>query len=97
MEPMAFSLGGLGGGSYGGIVSDNFSFLDQGPEDLNAKGNGGLRQMHSYFGLNAADQIETPKDDFDYKQSKNSQNLTVEQLQQQREQDINSLSGKRPM
>jgi len=97
MEPMAFSLGGLGGGSYGGIVSDNFSFLDQGPEDLNAKGNGGLRQMHSYFGLNGADQIETPKDDFDYKQSKNSQNLTVEQLQQQREQDINSLSGKRPM
>ena len=48
MEPMAFSLGG------GDIVSDQYSFLDQEPEELEAKGNGGMRQMHNYVDLNAA-------------------------------------------
>ena len=44
MEPIAYCLGG----SYGGIVSDNFSFLDMDPESLKAKGDGGLRQLHNY-------------------------------------------------
>ena len=48
MEPMAFSLGG------GDIVSDQYSFLDQDPEELEAKGNGGMRQMHNYVDLNTA-------------------------------------------
>ena len=52
MEPMAFALGG--GGSFGDVVSDQYSFLDQAPEDLEAKGNGGLRQMHNYVDLNTA-------------------------------------------
>ena len=86
---MAFSLGGFGSG----VVSDNYSFLDQNADELNAKGNGGLRQMHSYFGLQGSDKIDTPKDDSDYKQSKTSNNLTVEQLQQQREQELSALSG----
>ena len=93
MEPMAFSLGGFGMGFGSGVVSDNYSFLDQDADDLNAKGNGGLRQMHSYFGLQGSDKIETPKDDYDYKQSKTSNNLTVEQLQQQREQELGALNG----
>jgi hypothetical protein len=97
MEPMAFSLAGYGGAGagFGGVVSDNFSFLDQGAEDLNAKGSGGLRQMHNYFGLNQSDQIETPKDDFNYKQSKTGDNLTIEQLQQQRDNELSSITGKR--
>jgi hypothetical protein len=98
MEPMAFSLGGMGGGggsAFGGVVSDNFSFLDQGAEDLTAKGNGGLRQMHNYFALSESDKIDTPKDDFDYRQSKSSNSLSLEQLQQQREQDLSNLGGKR--
>lgn len=48
MEPMAFSFGG---GGFGDIVSDQYSFLDQAPEDLEAKGNGGMRQMHNYVDL----------------------------------------------
>ena len=51
MEPMAFSFGG---GGFGDIVSDQYSFLDQAPEDLEAKGNGGMRQMHNYVDLNTA-------------------------------------------
>ena len=50
MEPMAFSFGG----GFGDIVSDQYSFLDQAPEDLEAKGNGGMRQMHNYVDLNTA-------------------------------------------
>ena len=34
--------------SSSGVVSDNFSFLDQDDVELTAKGNGGLRQMHHY-------------------------------------------------
>lgn len=36
------------GGFCSGIVSDYFSFLDQDDNEMSAKGNGGLRQMHNY-------------------------------------------------
>ena len=36
------------GGFGSGIVSDYFSFLDQNEDEMSAKGNGGLRQMHNY-------------------------------------------------
>ena len=89
MEPMAFSLGG---GGFG-IVSDNYSFLDMDSEELNTKGNGGMRQMHNYVPLNHSDVITTPKDDFDYKQDKLSGDLTIEKLQQQREQELTNYGG----
>lgn len=50
MEPTAFSFGG----GFCNIVSDQYSFLDQAPEELEAKGNGGMRQMHNYVDLNTA-------------------------------------------
>ena len=95
VEPMAFSLGG---GSYG-IASDNYSFLDMDSDALSAKGDGGIRQMHNYVDLNMSNQmgIQCPADDHDYKKSnKIPEGLTVEQLQQQREQDFLKLSGNRP-
>lgn len=52
MEPMAFSLGGSG--SFGDVISDQYSFLDQNSEELSAEGNGGMRQMHNYVDLNTA-------------------------------------------
>jgi hypothetical protein len=87
MEPMAFSFGGSG------IVSDQYSFLDMGVEDLNAKGNGGLRQMHNYVSLNDSMQIPTPKDDYDYKNNKIPEDVTIEKLQQQRDQDLTNFGG----
>jgi len=90
MEPMAFSLGG---GGYG-IVSDQYSFLDMDAEALQAKGNGGIRQMHNYVDLNYNDSISTPNDEFEYKgANKISQDLTVEKLQQQRENDLQKVNG----
>jgi len=91
MEPMAFSFGG---GGFSDIVSDSYSFLDQGADELEAKGNGGMRQMHNYVDLNYSDNITTPNDDHDYKGSnKISGDLTVEQLQQQREAELQKITG----
>lgn len=93
MEPMAFSFGG---GGLGDIVSDQYSFLDQGSDELEAKGNGGMRQMHNYVDLNFSDKISTPDDEQDYKSAnKISKDLTVEQLQQQRDSELQKLTGNR--
>jgi hypothetical protein len=88
MEPMAFGFSG----NLGGIASDHFSFLDMDSDSLNTKGNGGMRQMHSYVALNENGNIPTPTDDFDYKQSKLGDGITIEQLQQQRDQDLSQLT-----
>ena len=83
MEPMAFSFGNAGGC---GIVSDQFSFLDMDPESLNTKGDGGLRQMHSYVTLNQVESINTPaKDEFS---NKSTSQMTIAQLQNQRDADL---------
>jgi hypothetical protein len=88
MEPLAFSINSSGG--FSDIVSDQYSFLDQEPDELKAQGNGGMRQMHNYVPLNHSDIITTPKDDFDYKKDKLSGDLTVEQLQKQRDQELSN-------
>jgi len=92
IEPMAFSFGGGSAfGSGGAIVSDNYSFLDMDAEALTAKGDGGLRQMHSYVTLDYIDKINTPADEADFKASKMPEGSSIENLQRQREQDISTL------
>jgi hypothetical protein len=94
MEPMAFSFGS---GGFGDIVSDAYSFLDQGSEELQAKGNGGTRQMHNYVDLNYSDKISTPNDEQEYKgANKISGELTIEQLQQQRDSELQKITGNKP-
>ena len=91
MEPSCFSF--QGGGMLG-VMSDSFSFLDQGTEELGTKGNGGQRQMYNYVGTNENDgTIPTPTDDFDYAASSDNAGMTVEQLQQMREEEFkNSMT-----
>jgi hypothetical protein len=85
MEPSAFTLGNSGFG----VVSDNYSFLDMNSDDLSAKGNGGIRQMHNYVDLNYNEKISTMQDDADYKGSnKMSPDITIEKIQQQREHEF---------
>jgi hypothetical protein len=101
MEPMAFSFGG--GGGFGDIVSDQYSFLDQAPEDLEAKGNGGMRQMHNYVDLNYSDNVnmQTPTDEHEYKKGANriaedgSKDLMAK-IQAQREADLKGIIGNKP-
>jgi len=80
-EPLAFSLGNVG---YG-VASDNYSFLDQDPQSLSAKGDGGMRQQHHYVGLDYTDNIDTPPDT--YEPDKIGQ-VSMEQLEQSRNKDI---------
>lgn len=99
MEPMAFSFNS---GGFGDIVSDHYSFLDQDAESLKAAGDGGMRQMHNYVDLNYSDNmnaINTPKDETEYKNSsKLPEGVTIEQLQQQRDTDLQKLTGvKKPI
>jgi len=96
LEPTAFSFGG-GGGSFSNIASDHYSFLDMDSDSLSAKGNGGVRQMHNYVDLNYSDNISTPQDEQDYKSAaKISGDLTVEQLLQQREHELQKITGNKP-
>ena len=90
-EPTSFSFGG--GGSVG-IMSDNYSFLDMDSTSLSATGNGGLRQMHNYIGFGDAFQITTPADEYDYKTTKISEDLTIEKLQNERAKDLQNINYK---
>ena len=107
MEPMAFSLGG----GFNNIVSDQYSFLDQEPDDLKAEGNGGMRQMHNYVDLNTAfsGQVSSQSssgDDFNTtirgskKMSDDAANSQMEQrlkkMQEERDSDIRSITGNKP-
>ena len=108
MEPMAFSLGC--GGNFGDIVSDQYSFLDQDPNDLKADGNGGMRQMHNYVDLNTAfnGKVSNTGSNDDCsttirgatKMSDDTANSQMEQrlkqMQEQRDADIKSITGNKP-
>jgi len=59
-EPQAFSLCEMGSG-----LSDNYSYLDMSAEELSAKGDGGLRMMHSYSTISQNQTIATPPDDYE--------------------------------
>ena len=96
MEPNAFSFSSACSGGFG-IVSDQFSFLDMNAEELNAQGAGGLRQMHSYVPSNYTDQMHSVPEEAggaDLKKAgKLSQELTVDKLQQMREQEMANIAG----
>ena len=82
LEPSAFALGT---GQF--ISSDNYSFLDMDADQLSAKGNGGTRQMHNYYGLsNSEDKISTPSTESFTTKDKNM--ISLEQIQQQRELEM---------
>ena len=92
MEPVSFGFESCGSS----IVSDNYSFLDQDHKQMEARGNGGMRQMHSYMSLNDNVSIYTPEDEVDYNDGpKTSENITIDQLVQQRENDFNLMAPKR--
>jgi len=108
MEPMAFSFGG--GGGFSDIVSDQYSFLDQAPEDLEAKGNGGMRQMHNYVDLNTAFSGQVSQHDNNdelnttirgvQKVGEDASNQQmddrIKKMREERESDIRSVTGNRP-
>jgi hypothetical protein len=81
-EPNPFSLNLDMANSFG-VSSDNYSFLDTSPEDLSAKGNGGIRQMYNYSALDQQDIIKTPLEN----DKSVKLNMTLEQIEQQRKME----------
>jgi hypothetical protein len=96
MEPMNYQDGfGSFGGFSGGIVSDNYSFLDQSDTELSVKGNGGLRQMHNYVTLNDSMNLtmKLPQDDVEYNADKIKEGETsVEALQRRRDEELANIN-----
>ena len=95
MEPSAFGFGGYGSAFGSGIVSDNYSFLDQNDDELSVKGNGGVRQMHNYVSLNDSMNLtmQLPTDEAEYKTDKMKEGETsVEALQRKRDAEMNNIS-----
>ena len=90
-EPIGVSLSNYSSNSGGSnIVSEQFTFYDMTPEELSAKGKGGMRQMYNYVPANQDGSIiQTPPDT--YRPDKVSSGLTIDQLQQQRNQDIQNI------
>ena len=90
MVPVPQSLEPFSGFGGYGIVSDNYSFLDQSDSDLGTSGNGGLRQMHNYVALND-DQImmQLPQEDDGNKNNKlKSGDMSMETLMKRREEEL---------
>ena len=59
LEPSAYSYTEMGTN-----MSDDYSYLDQSSDEMAAKGQGGMRQMHSFVSLNESLYIETPPEDY---------------------------------
>ena len=80
-EPSAFSFNEMGT-----MMSDNYSYLDQSASSMSAKGNGGMRQMHSFASLDQQTAIETPPED--YVSTKMTQ-VNIENIEKERQADMN--------
>lgn len=95
MEPVNYQDGfSAFSGFGGGIVSDNYSFLDQSDTELSVKGDGGLRQMHNYVTLNESMNLamKLPTDEVEYKADKLKEGeLSVESLQRKRDEDLANI------
>ena len=65
------------------------------PDELSAKGKGGMRQLYNYVAANDDIKlINTPPDN--YRPDKLSNNVTIDKLQQQRLDEIGTISQKQP-
>jgi len=81
-DPCAFSLNDV---NCFGVMSDNYSFLDQSSEELSAKGTGGLRQLRNSVSWDYNDTIDTPPEDYI---PNTVGEVSIEQLKKQRESSI---------
>ena len=81
-EPSPFSTGGEFMGGFG-VMSDNYSFLDQSSEELSAKGSGGMRQLYN---IDFNESINCPA--IEEKQARIGPDVTLEKLQKERNEQI---------
>jgi len=71
----------------GAVVSEQYTSYNATPQELSTKGLGGNRQLFNYVPANSdPPSIPTPPDT--YRPDKVSQNVTIDVLQQQRNNEI---------
>ena len=92
-EPLAFS-----NYEMGATLSDNYSYLDQNSDELSTKGEGGLRQMHSFATYNLKDEIETPPETFISEKIKSGNvSKLLTKLQEERNGEMNNKTNNKMM
>jgi hypothetical protein len=83
-EPIGITLGQPSGSN---ISSEQFTFYNMTPEELSAKGKGGMRQMYNYVSAeHNSYSIQTPIDT--YRPDKVGEGVSIENLEKQRNQDV---------
>ena len=88
-EPEAYVLG-----STPTIMSEQYTYYNMTPDELSAKGRGGMRQMYNYVAaMHSEFTIPTPPDN--YRPDKIGED-SVEKLQQKRNEDLGFLSNMPP-
>lgn len=94
-EPMGYILGSESSYSSN-IVSERFTDYNMTPDELSAKGMGQTRKLYNYVSVNDDIKfINTPADS--YRPDKVSNNVTVDNLQQKRMDEINQIISKPPL
>lgn len=82
MEPECYS-------TQTASMSDSFSYWDQGAEDMQASGSGGLRQMHNYVTIDQDSVgINTPTEDWQADKIGKNGSKTLEEYKAEREQAV---------
>lgn len=79
-EPEAFGMN-----MFGSFHNDVYSFIDHDPDDMLAKGNGGMRQTFNYASLDHVESIETPPENYVPNKIKD---VSLDELKRSRENDI---------
>ena len=83
-EPVGISLGQPSGSN---ISSEHFTFYNMSPDELSAKGKGGMRQMYNYVSAeHSMYSIQTPIDT--YRPDKVGEGVSLESLEKKRNQDV---------
>ena len=91
-EPMGVSLNSV---SIGTVVSEQYTLYSATPQDLSTKGNSNNRPLYNYVSANENGiAISTPPDT--YRPDKVSQNVTIDTLQQKRNEDIGGMNKAPP-
>lgn len=90
-EPISYSLGN----NTKSIFSEKFTSYSASTEELSAKGSGGNRPLYNYVSANQTNAtINTPPDT--YKPDKISKDITIDTIQQQRNEEANIGNTRKP-
>jgi hypothetical protein len=73
-------------------MSDAYSYWDQPPEELEAKGNGGMRQIHHFAAVDQNFSIQTPNEDYESDKIKGTK--TLEEYKAEREMTLPSVQAR---